>query len=292
MMIRSTTSTPDIIVAESDLPTDQCGSTTLVEKMLKKQRNPIPPDTAAEVLYLGDRTCCVCNERGRAVQIHHLDEDPSNNDVDNLVALCLLCHDDTQLSGGFGRKLNEPLVRKYRTEWYATIKKRRDAVTAITSDSPPPEPPIIENPTQEELPKQARLIAYIRTLPSLRREAYKQVQPKLESGITSEMKSGCYDIIDLMEHVLATLSSWYPQGHFDQTDPKDFVNSLISSRFQWHRYHSEPLGGGTGGTMVGLDVAGSVLDEVEEMVAEMAHALLMVLPEPDPDEWLKEWRAA
>ena len=71
-----------------------------------KSRVPISADLAAEVMFRSDRTCCVCNVRGKTVQVHHIDEDPSNNLVESLAVLCLECHNDTQIKGGFGRKLN------------------------------------------------------------------------------------------------------------------------------------------------------------------------------------------
>lgn len=84
---------------------------------MKKKRIPIPKDLAADVLFAADRTCCVCRENGKAVQIHHIDGDPSNNTQENLVVLCLEHHNQTQITGGFGRKLDAPLVTRYRDEW-------------------------------------------------------------------------------------------------------------------------------------------------------------------------------
>ena len=43
-------------------------------KKTKKQRIPIPIELSDEVLKLSDRTCCVCREKGKDVQIHHIDE--------------------------------------------------------------------------------------------------------------------------------------------------------------------------------------------------------------------------
>lgn len=60
------------------------------------------------------------------MQIHHIDENPSNNNVENLAVLCLQCHDDTQIKGGVGRKLNAELVIKYRSEWLVRVQQRRD----------------------------------------------------------------------------------------------------------------------------------------------------------------------
>jgi len=93
---------------------------------MTKIRTPIPADIAAEVMFNSDSTCCICQERGKVVQIHHIDEDPSNNSIDNLSVLCLHCHNDTQVKGGFGRKLNAPLVLKYRDEWISRVTLRRD----------------------------------------------------------------------------------------------------------------------------------------------------------------------
>ncbi len=45
----------------------------------RKDHTPIPDAIAAAVLFASDRTCCVCRVKGKPVQIHHLDEDPSNN---------------------------------------------------------------------------------------------------------------------------------------------------------------------------------------------------------------------
>ncbi|MCH8833048.1 MAG: HNH endonuclease [Thaumarchaeota archaeon] len=92
---------------------------------MKKEKQIIPPDKATQILFLSDRTCCVCRQKGKYVQIHHIDEDPSNNDINNLAVLCLECHTDTQVVGGFHRKLDQNQVKLYRKDWLATIAKQR-----------------------------------------------------------------------------------------------------------------------------------------------------------------------
>lgn len=77
---------------------------------MAKHRIPIPVDLATKVLFAADRTCCVCSERGKETQIHHIDENPSNNVFENLAVLCFECHNKTQIKGGFGRKLSSSLV--------------------------------------------------------------------------------------------------------------------------------------------------------------------------------------
>ncbi|UDY22932.1 HNH endonuclease signature motif containing protein [Nocardioides sp. Kera G14] len=91
----------------------------------KKNRVPIPAHVAAEVLFLADRTCCVCRDRNRPVQIHHIDDDPGNNLVQNLSVLCLECHRETQISGGFDRKLDAAQVTLYRDDWLRVVADAR-----------------------------------------------------------------------------------------------------------------------------------------------------------------------
>jgi hypothetical protein len=93
----------------------------------RKVRIPIPDDVAANVLFRSDRTCCVCHKAGKQVQIHHINENPADNDPSNLAVLCLECHAQTQISGGFGRRLNSKLVTLYRDHWLSVIEMRRIA---------------------------------------------------------------------------------------------------------------------------------------------------------------------
>lgn len=94
--------------------------------MAKKIRIPIPQNVAAKVLFESDRTCCVCRVR-KPVQIHHIDDDPSNNEVLNLAVLCFDCHRETQVQGGFDRKLDAAQVRLYRHDWLEKVRASRAA---------------------------------------------------------------------------------------------------------------------------------------------------------------------
>jgi hypothetical protein len=93
----------------------------------RKVRITIPDDVAANVLFRSDRTCCVCHKAGKQVQIHHINDNPADNNPSNLAVLCLECHAQTQISGGFGRKLNAKLVILYRDHWLSIIEMRRTA---------------------------------------------------------------------------------------------------------------------------------------------------------------------
>lgn len=98
---------------------------------MAKKRSDIPSEVAARVLFLHDRTCCVCRKRGKPVQIHHLDEDSANHDMRNLAVLCFDCHRDTQLRGGFDRKLDAEQIVLYREDWLRIVARERTAEEAI-----------------------------------------------------------------------------------------------------------------------------------------------------------------
>ena len=91
----------------------------------RKRRTKIPPDIAAKVLFLADRTCCVCRIPGKPIQIHHIDDNPSNNTITNLAVLCFDCHRETQIRGGFDRKLDSEQIILYRNDWNIVVSLKR-----------------------------------------------------------------------------------------------------------------------------------------------------------------------
>lgn len=92
---------------------------------MKRRASIIPPDVAAKIQFLSNRTCCVCRRQGKPVQIHHIDSNPTNNNIENLAVLCLDCHMQTLISGGFYRKLDATQVRLYRDDWLNIVASRR-----------------------------------------------------------------------------------------------------------------------------------------------------------------------
>lgn len=97
--------------------------------MERKKRVPVPKDVDTEVLYAADYTCCVWRESSRGVQVHHIDEDPANNDIVNLAALCQICHEKTQIRGGFTKKLSALAVTRYRDAWLQDAAAKRAGIS-------------------------------------------------------------------------------------------------------------------------------------------------------------------
>src|SRR5688500_6318127 len=83
------------------------------------------PSVEARVQFSSDRTCCVCRRPGKPTQIHHIDDNHENNEIDNLAVLCLECHNDTQIKGGIFRKLDAEQVILYRDDWIKIVARHR-----------------------------------------------------------------------------------------------------------------------------------------------------------------------
>jgi hypothetical protein len=261
---------------------------------MAKIRTPIPSDLAAEVLFASDNTCCVCREKGKAIQIHHIDKNPSNNAFENLLVLCFECHNNTQVNGGFGRRLNASLVIKYRDEWLERVILRRDladkaAVKRQVGKETLSEQveTVIETPIKHtELKEPAS--KYINSLPYFKAALLHQAQPKWDTGVTATMVQANYDYIDSLKGILVALASYYSPKQFGNQTPQEYFSDVIASRFQWYRTILEPHG--PGGTIVNVICSGSVLEDTENMIEDMVRALAGYNDEFDWENWSKRWR--
>lgn len=90
----------------------------------KNPRVPVPQGRVDEVMLESDWACVLCRSH-TSVQVHHLNEDRTDNSRENLVALCPNCHCDTHGTAGFTRKRTPEQIRKCRDEWYRIVRERR-----------------------------------------------------------------------------------------------------------------------------------------------------------------------
>jgi hypothetical protein len=264
-----------------------CGGINL---KMSKSRTPIPDDISAEVMFQHDRTCCVCHDRGLAVQIHHIDVDPTNHAVSNLAVLCLEHHEQTQMRGGFAKKLKAADVVRSRNDWICRVRVRRDKTDEL----------VIQHmagmaPTKLDdwkIPSRAKVVGFLNSLPSIRRAAIAAAQPLWETGITSEVWQGSYDAINLLESAWLRLANFYPPSHFGERN--HFFSEFIAARFEWHRKICEPRGSGSSGEIVHLLTGVSVLDDVAKAIEETVDELFIgfCLGPFDLEKWRNDWHAA
>lgn len=263
-----------------------------------KARTRIPDGTSAAVIFASDRTCCNCRERGRAIQLHHIDDDPTNHDPANLAVLCLLCHDETQVRGGFGRALRAPDVIIARDDWLETVARRRKladeaAVQAGLGVAPTPlQPDAAHTPAASNEPAEPPQDVLMMGLPAMLTAAVALAQEAWDTGVTLQMNEATWDVVSVVADIWVRLARRYPADHFDGQEPRDFFDAHLRKRGEWHHLIAEPGGAGTGGTIVRIIAASGMLQEAERMVEETVEALWPYEDNVGLDRWRKAWRAA
>lgn len=89
----------------------------------KKKKGEIFASTEAEVMFKSDLQCCICQKKGD--HIHHLDSDPSDNNIDNLTLLCFKHHNEAIITGSLSKKLSRLTILNYREHHYKVIEYAR-----------------------------------------------------------------------------------------------------------------------------------------------------------------------
>lgn len=229
--------------------------------------------------------------------MHHIDEDASNHDPANLAVLCFDCHRDTQITGGFDRKLSAGQVRRYREDWLTRVENNREARDG-PKHSLGEQPRGAAHATGESEAQAVRNAMgtpgfwdYVRSLPEIHREAYRQGHLLWDTGITSEMRKGSYGVIEVLKGILVELAKCYPPDHFGP-DTKVYFDEYIKSRFSWAYKKLEPNGPGTGGTIVLVQAGSEVMNDLEEMIAGMVRSLTSGRGDFNYNVWLEEWEKA
>jgi hypothetical protein len=92
-----------------------------------------------KVLLKNRRTCCVCHEPDKAIQLHHIDGNPTHTVEANLAALCLTHHDQATaglVKGGIGLgvKLSPEEVRVHKTAWENVVTNQAKASPKTASE--------------------------------------------------------------------------------------------------------------------------------------------------------------
>jgi hypothetical protein len=100
-------------------------SATAPRKHPVKTRVAIPEELKNEILGRTNNRCCVCQTP--FVQFHHIDEDPSNNDFDNIAPVCPNCHGQAHTHAALTVNLTPSRLKAIRDRWYTYCENRKDA---------------------------------------------------------------------------------------------------------------------------------------------------------------------
>lgn len=94
-------------------------------------RKKLPRSAVVEIMDSVDLRCCMCPSSQslpptvRNGQIHHLDGDPSNSELENLVYLCLDCHEEAGKSTRSARRVPPELIVRRRDRLVNRIHAER-----------------------------------------------------------------------------------------------------------------------------------------------------------------------
>lgn len=268
---------------------------------MTKHRTQIPNDLAFDVMFAADRTCCICEDisRGRSVQIHHIDKDPSNNTFENLAVLCLQCHSEAHVRGGFGRKLTPTDIKNHKDKWLKNIAFRRKSAKEMAISGR-----VGEFSMGQQIGAKSRVKfqktpvkdypdAYINSLPDFRlallRETRRQREELGESTLTIVQTNTGY--IDALTGILVTLAAdYYVPECFGNQSPQEFFSEIISSRYRLYSIIAEPDGPGTGGTIVPIRKQSSLIADVEKLVEILVEGNWEERYS-EYEDWQKRWRS-
>ncbi len=101
---------------------------------MKKSRVSVPEDTRLDLIGRCNNRCCLCQTP--FVVIHHIDEDPSNNDIGNLAPLCPNCHSQAHSTSQLTVNLTPSRIIALRDKWYDYCEQRRQTLHVGPTRSP------------------------------------------------------------------------------------------------------------------------------------------------------------
>lgn len=91
---------------------------------MSSARIAVPEKLRLETLAKCNNRCCVCQIP--FVVLHHIDENPSNNDPDNLAPLCPNCHSQAHSVSHLVTNLTVERIKLLRNIWYEYCERRKE----------------------------------------------------------------------------------------------------------------------------------------------------------------------
>ena len=265
---------------------------------MAKHRTSIPKEVAARVRWLSADTCCICREREKGIQIHHINKDPGDHSVKNLAVLCLECHDKIHKTGGSTRKLDAHFVKLCRDKWLTTVDLRREEankgdikrrVGEKSSDDQPKDKRQSRLDFLQETSFEFEVI-FIKSLPKFKTELSQQLKEKISGKVTTTAILNARDeYINALISILVKLANFYHPEYFEDQSPKEFFLKIMSERRPLYTMVAEPYGRGTGGTISSLVFSSFYTEDVENLIETMVKGLVY-FSEFDYDDWQQLWR--
>jgi len=92
-------------------------------------RRPIPIALKQKLLYESRYCCSICQRSG--CQIHHIDQDHSNNAEENLIVLCIAHHDEAHTTRTMSSNLDARALRHAKQAWTEQVRNARTKAATL-----------------------------------------------------------------------------------------------------------------------------------------------------------------
>lgn len=93
-------------------------------------RPSIPAALQHKLLYDSAWACVICQAKG--CQIHHIDQDHSNNEESNLVLICVSHHDEAHNKRGLSKNLTSAGLRYAKEQWVQAVAENRKRSATVS----------------------------------------------------------------------------------------------------------------------------------------------------------------
>lgn len=90
------------------------------------KRPAIPSAARQTALYNSANACVICHKEN--VQLHHIDEDRTNNDLSNLVVICQEHHGEAHTTRKLTQSLSPARIKDFKRRWENEVQERRQSV--------------------------------------------------------------------------------------------------------------------------------------------------------------------
>jgi hypothetical protein len=203
-------------------------------------------------------------------------------------------HNDTQVKGGFGRKLRAAEVIKYRDDWVRRVRERRELADKLVVDQMAARSTltIAEEEVVWESPSAKLLAVHVNGLPDMLKHSVAEAN-KIWEGDYHGIVPGMSLIFDVLSGAWAQLASWVDPNHFAETPPREYISKFIADRNIWNRMLTEPRSYGERARTGTIETLDRTLVELQDSVEQMVFALTSSYIEGfDFPTWKKRWDKA
>lgn len=245
--------------------------------MPSKKRPPIPESIKSELSYASNNICCLCMCPNRPMQIHHIDENPSHNEFDNLALLCLDCHNKTQITGGFAKKISASDIKKFRNAWYERVIGIRNTVDAIEIDRMSGRK--VESCRVYEFGdgdifecENKLLVALVLSIESRYEAIHRQAQFLFDVGDTYNIRNGISIEVEGLSRIINELKAYYPDGHFEEDGNQQ--SGIDHSMWEYAYKVSSPYGLAEAGTIIHAEAGVIFMNFLKFQINAIVNALL------------------